>query len=88
MSCTGSICRAAGTYNDGIKDRPLLALSYDSGVNWTFPESLTMPVFTPNDTYQFINGGYFLGASSDSSLLPDSLRILKNEFSPKPKSSN
>ncbi|MGM9452931.1 fibronectin type III domain-containing protein [Legionella bozemanae] len=61
-SCTGNTCIAVGSYNDGSIDRPLLALSKDAGTTWTFPEAITAPVFTPNNTHPF-NNGFFNGAS-------------------------
>ncbi|MBI2785765.1 MAG: hypothetical protein HYX60_05440 [Legionella longbeachae] len=64
-SCTGSSCTAVGYYYDeNFIQRPLLALSLNSGTNWTYPESITAPVFTPSNTYPFsVNGGLFTNAS-------------------------
>ena len=64
VNCTGTLCIAVGTYTDisNIK-RPLLALSQDSGTSWSYPESITAPVFTPSDTYVFTGLGAFAGVS-------------------------
>jgi len=72
VSCDGSLCIAVGNYTidrGGIFEttRPLLALSQDSGTTWTFPESITAPVFTPHNTYPFIDSALFKSASCHGS---------------------
>ena len=57
-NCKGSICTAIGQYNDGNVNRPLLAISSDGGVSWSYPSEIhsnsTLPanfiegVFSPD----------------------------------------
>ena len=75
-SCNGSTCMAAGQYNDGFVDRPLVAVSNDSGATWTYPNSVNAPIFTPNNTNSFVGGGIFNGANVGGSLLSKSLQFL------------
>lgn len=65
-SCTGTTCIAAGSYTDtSSTQRPLLALSQDSGSSWSYPESITAPVFTTNP---FSTSGSFASASCTGTL--------------------
>ncbi|WP_207385576.1 Ig-like domain-containing protein, partial [Legionella gratiana] len=75
--CDGNICIAAGIYTTGDPTRrPLLAQSTDSGVTWTYPESIPVPVFTPTNTYPFAEQGTLSGAGSNNSWAPESLSFL------------
>lgn len=51
VSCSTTTCIAGGNYladpNDPTSKRPLLALSQDKGITWTFPSEFTSPVLTP-----------------------------------------
>ena len=68
-SCNGSTCIAAGDYVDsGFVQRPLLAVSHDSGVTWSYPDSITTPVFAPSNTNPFLRMGIFNGANCSGSL--------------------
>lgn len=57
-SCNATTCIAVGSYNLTSVQRPLLALSNDSGITWQYPESITAPEFTPTDTHQFQMGQF------------------------------
>lgn len=62
--CHDRICITSGQYNDsnGVQ-RPLMALSYDTGTTWTFPRSIT----EPNTTPAFNSGGQLFVTSCHSS---------------------
>lgn len=67
-SCNGSTCVAVGEYASSADDfHPLLAVSKDSGETWIFPDAITAPVFTPNNTYPYQNYGYFSSVSCNKS---------------------
>ncbi|RUR17669.1 exo-alpha-sialidase [Legionella sp. km535] len=52
-SCNGNTCVAVGQYSDHERTRPLLGVTTDGGVTWTYPPEITSPVLpTP-----FIEGG-------------------------------
>lgn len=38
--CSGGFCIAAGTYNNGGADLPLLAMTQDRGITWTYPSDI------------------------------------------------
>ena len=78
-SCNGSICIAAGDYIDSSSiQRPLLAISQDSGATWSYPEVITVPVFTPSNTIPFNSGGIFNATSAgNTSFLPDRLKFIE-----------
>lgn len=59
ISCQGPDCVTGGFYFGGGGFRPLLAVSHDAGSSWTFPSSVTAPVFTPDNTNVFTNDGQF-----------------------------
>lgn len=64
-SCSGTTCIAAGLGEDydGLTTtwiRPLIAVSQDSGVTWTYPESAITPMLT---THPFLDYGKLFGAS-------------------------
>ncbi|WP_298625105.1 sialidase family protein [uncultured Legionella sp.] len=87
-SCNETTCIAAGTYvDDDGRQRPLLALSTDSGSIWSYPEVITSVLFSPMDTNPYADEGRFRAASAGSpSLLPDSLKfILSNRVQEKHK---
>ncbi|WP_131792985.1 sialidase family protein [Legionella birminghamensis] len=67
VNCQGTTCIAVGTYFGGGLQRPLVAVSHDSGTNWTFPSSVTAPVFTPDNTNAFMGGGTLLSISCQGS---------------------
>lgn len=47
-TCSGTICIAAGFYVDAqFIQKPLLAISQDSGATWIFPPSITEPLVDP-----------------------------------------
>ena len=62
-SCNGSTCIAVGTYQDDSISRPFLALSKDSGSSWSYPESVTAPVFTINS----FESGFLYSANCNAS---------------------
>ncbi len=68
-NCNGSICIAAGTYNDSSNvQRPLLAQSQDSGTTWTYPSAINAPAFVPdNISHPFNDSGFFQGTSCNGS---------------------
>ncbi|MDR3442569.1 MAG: sialidase family protein [Legionella sp.] len=48
VSCSATTCIAGGDYNDATRLlRPMLALSQDKGITWTYPTVFTSPVLTP-----------------------------------------
>jgi len=56
VSWAGNTCVATGSYVDSnIIAHPLWAVSNDLGIVWSFPESTTSAVFSPNNTYPFVN---------------------------------
>ena len=80
-SCTANTCSAAGGYYDGLVTRPLLAVSTNAGMSWTYPEAITAPVFTPNNSNPFNDYGIFNSASGNNNvLLPQSLHFLMNKM--------
>ncbi|MFC3909187.1 hypothetical protein ACFORL_08900 [Legionella dresdenensis] len=56
-SCSGSVCIAGGTYNDGIQNRPLLALSQDGGVSWSYPAAISSGALPSPFNYGYLIGG-------------------------------
>ncbi|WP_298624143.1 sialidase family protein [uncultured Legionella sp.] len=56
VACNASACIASGRYDSNSGRRPLVALGLNNGGNWSYPDSVTSPVFTPNDTYPFGSG--------------------------------
>lgn len=76
-SCDGSTCIASGSYVSNSVQRPLIALTKDAGVTWTYPDAVTSPVFTPVNTFPFDNTGLFHTATTTSpSFLPERLQFL------------
>lgn len=58
ISCSGTTCVAGGQYTDTLSIvRPLIAVSNDSGATWTYPDSVTSPVFLPGNINPFQNQG-------------------------------
>ncbi|WP_298623901.1 sialidase family protein [uncultured Legionella sp.] len=56
VKCQQNICIAAGDYTIDTVYYPLLALSNDSGMTWSFPESINNPDILPSN---FINGYFY-----------------------------
>jgi len=46
-SCNESICIAGGNFSTTDSSKPLIALTRDNGVHWTFPAAAYNPVTTP-----------------------------------------
>lgn len=64
-NCHNSICIAGGGYTDiNTIQRPLLALSTNTGNTWTFPTTITQPSTTPT----FSSGGQFIGTNCHGSI--------------------
>lgn len=80
VNCSGSVCTAGGSYNDGVAERPMIGVSQDSGLTWTFPDAVTSPIFTPLNTNPFVENGWFNEAGGTAGLRfwPDSLDFLLN----------
>ncbi|WP_058534845.1 sialidase family protein [Legionella saoudiensis] len=74
VQCKGTTCFAAGSYSNGTKNYPLLAVSRDGGNTWSYSINGIYPIL-PSD-YQ--DNGMFtgFGVPGVSKLLPDSLKIL------------
>lgn len=68
-SCSESTCIATGMYTDSYnKNRPLLALSQDSGTTWIYPDSITNPIFTPHNNNRFASDGILYSASCSEAI--------------------
>ncbi len=44
-SCTGNYCIAVGSYRDDKKYLPLLAVTRDAGITWSYPDEINSPNF-------------------------------------------
>lgn len=68
VSCISTTCVAGGYYNDGVAQRPLLAVSQDLGNTWVFPFSITAPDFIPGNPFPYNNNGTINSVSCTSSI--------------------
>lgn len=74
VQCKGTTCFAAGGYSNGTKNYPLLAVSRDGGITWSYSINSVYP--TLSSDYQ--DNGLFtsFGIPGVSKFLPHSLKFL------------
>ena len=74
VNCHDGSCAASGQYADSNSVfRPLLAITYNSGLTWSLPEAITNPSLSPVFSG---NGQLFGSVTVSASLLPDSLKFI------------
>lgn len=63
-SCSGLLCVAPGAYQDTSSGfRPLLALTIDGGLNWSYPSIINEVQFSPDNLSHPFGSGGWLGSS-------------------------
>lgn len=69
-SCFSNTCIAGGHYTDNMGVvRPLIALSQDRGLTWSYPDSITNVTFTPDNlTSTFSGNGDFNAVSCNQNI--------------------
>lgn len=74
VTCVSKNCIAAGSYNNGTTTYPLLAISTNGGVTWTYKINSLYPALP---TGYVGAGGFYASSTGISNLLPASLKNLK-----------